>query len=347
MTDSFEVVYYSHPTPNGLPILTLMGLLFDRVHFPGVYIPRDFDPDLVSREIERLEALPGGVDLAGQHMIACMHLATIRDQIEDLCFFTGKSEDVFGTVDAQARHLSEKLAQTIFGPVRAGYIPTYIPGWHKQLPGSREGICLPAPLVYAANAVIYATGNELPMLSDEPSLPVIGMGSPSDAQLEKALTAIVALEALKLVLPSVPIMHPESLRHFRAANAGSLKRFRGGMLHCSRELMAALRQGEDERGIVHLAKKIVEQDIRPSLENLRSDCMRKGTPWYEDLMSVGSATATLAGAYYAASANETTAAVLLALTPFLVAVQKERDRKAELSCSPLFYLLTLEKSLKK
>ena len=32
-----EGIYYSHVVPRGLPILTLMGLVFDKVHFTGAY----------------------------------------------------------------------------------------------------------------------------------------------------------------------------------------------------------------------------------------------------------------------------------------------------------------------
>lgn len=37
--DFFEVVYYSAPVPNSLAALTMLSFVFDRIHFPGVYVP--------------------------------------------------------------------------------------------------------------------------------------------------------------------------------------------------------------------------------------------------------------------------------------------------------------------
>jgi hypothetical protein len=60
-----EGIYYSHVVPRGSAILTLMGLVFDKVHFPGAYFPSaGFDPQKVGEEIVRLEQLPRDFDTA-------------------------------------------------------------------------------------------------------------------------------------------------------------------------------------------------------------------------------------------------------------------------------------------
>ena len=56
---ALEAVYYSAPIPRDLATLTVLGTVFDKVYFPGVYLPKDgFDEAALDREIERLEALP-------------------------------------------------------------------------------------------------------------------------------------------------------------------------------------------------------------------------------------------------------------------------------------------------
>lgn len=56
--DKLEVVYYSSPIPENLSYLTFLGLVFDHIHFPNVYIPTDgFDKDEVVAEINRLDNL--------------------------------------------------------------------------------------------------------------------------------------------------------------------------------------------------------------------------------------------------------------------------------------------------
>lgn len=37
--DCLEVVHYSAPVPNSLAALTMMSFVFDRIHFPAVYVP--------------------------------------------------------------------------------------------------------------------------------------------------------------------------------------------------------------------------------------------------------------------------------------------------------------------
>ncbi len=56
--EKLEAVFYTSPIPHNLGILTFLGLVFDRVHFPNVCLPVDgFDPDEVVQEIERIEKL--------------------------------------------------------------------------------------------------------------------------------------------------------------------------------------------------------------------------------------------------------------------------------------------------
>ena len=56
-----ETVYYSAPVPRDLPTLTVLGTVFDKVYFPGVWLPKiGYDLIEVQKEIERLDALPPG-----------------------------------------------------------------------------------------------------------------------------------------------------------------------------------------------------------------------------------------------------------------------------------------------
>jgi hypothetical protein len=51
---ALEAVYYSAPIPRDLATLTVLGTVFDKVYFPGVYLPKDgFDEAALDREIER------------------------------------------------------------------------------------------------------------------------------------------------------------------------------------------------------------------------------------------------------------------------------------------------------
>jgi hypothetical protein len=47
-----ETVYFSAPIPHNLAVLTILGAVFDRVYFPGVWMPKTgYDPKELEREI--------------------------------------------------------------------------------------------------------------------------------------------------------------------------------------------------------------------------------------------------------------------------------------------------------
>jgi hypothetical protein len=54
-----EAVYFSAPIPHNLAVLTVLGAVFDKVYFPGVWMPKaGYDQKELETEIARLEALP-------------------------------------------------------------------------------------------------------------------------------------------------------------------------------------------------------------------------------------------------------------------------------------------------
>jgi hypothetical protein len=54
-----EAVYFSAPIPHNLAVLTVLGAVFDKVYFPGVWMPKTgYDQKELETEIARLEALP-------------------------------------------------------------------------------------------------------------------------------------------------------------------------------------------------------------------------------------------------------------------------------------------------
>src|SRR3984893_2190722 len=56
--ERLECVYYPGPIPFDGAALTALCLVFDKIHFPGVYLPKgDYDKALLQEEISRLEAL--------------------------------------------------------------------------------------------------------------------------------------------------------------------------------------------------------------------------------------------------------------------------------------------------
>lgn len=56
---ALDAIYYSAPIPRDTAVLTIMGAVFDKVYFPGVYMPKGgYDEKELQKEIDRLRALP-------------------------------------------------------------------------------------------------------------------------------------------------------------------------------------------------------------------------------------------------------------------------------------------------
>jgi hypothetical protein len=70
-----EAVYLSAPIPRNLAVLTVLGVVFDKVFFPGVYLPEEgYDVAELDKEITRLANLPGPWRYDTQALIGVLEL---------------------------------------------------------------------------------------------------------------------------------------------------------------------------------------------------------------------------------------------------------------------------------
>ena len=138
-TPTLEVVYYSSPIPSGPAALTLMGLIFDKIHFPNVYLPTSgFDPEAVRKEADRIASL-GTPDYNTAVLIDTLRLLPLVKELKDFCFFTGQEGQVFGNIEESSNELVKVLDEEIFGPPKPGFHPMYETGFHKGLPDKEIG----------------------------------------------------------------------------------------------------------------------------------------------------------------------------------------------------------------
>jgi hypothetical protein len=71
--DFLEVVYYSAPAPNSLAALTALSFVFDRIHFPGVYVPPPGVIDIEETRKERERIMQQGLrDADTQQLIGAL-----------------------------------------------------------------------------------------------------------------------------------------------------------------------------------------------------------------------------------------------------------------------------------
>lgn len=123
-----EAVYFSTPIPRNLAVLTVLGAVFDKVYFPGVYLPKDgFDQAELDKEIARLEALPVTRGYDTDLLIGILKFTKHASTLAGFCEFTALPDDPFGNKSPVPGKLVQAVYEAIYGPPKPGFIPHFEP----------------------------------------------------------------------------------------------------------------------------------------------------------------------------------------------------------------------------
>jgi hypothetical protein len=342
--ESFDAVYYSQQVPATAESLTMLGLVFDRLYFPGVYLPTsDFDEEALLSEITRIASLPMKPDVDDIRMLQCMKFALHAKHLRDLCIFTG-TPGMMGTVEKEAGGLMMALEELVFGPPPPGFIPTpslgFCKGFHFSQDVLEHQVNAPSWLCYPANAVIYAMRNQIPLINDS-RLPVLGFpASPKDNA--KMLATILAIESVKVALPKLKTLTPQQLQELRAEAAGDLRPFRLSMLGLAKDLNAALTSDMKLEEVQRRAQFLVETSVYPRLCELEAVLNDPGKPWYRRVVDLAKAAPQLATNFATMPKNIALAHLLGQVAGALADLRDEQlDKERKLARSGLYYLLKL------
>jgi hypothetical protein len=151
---ALDATYYSAPIPRNAAVLTILGAVFDKVYFPGVYMPKGgYDSKELQKEIERLKALPTPGAGTGQ-LIGMLEFVRHVKTLDGFCVFTGDRDDPFLDRNKVPGDMVRDLFFAIHGPQKAGWEPVFDTNHHKGLPGSDEHVTWPGDYHYLANSVI-------------------------------------------------------------------------------------------------------------------------------------------------------------------------------------------------
>ena len=338
--DVFEAVYYSQPVPRTSEALTLLGLVFDRVYFPAVYMPpTGFDEKWVANEIQRILDLrlfdPNTVQ-----MLRCMSFAKHCKHLGDFCVFTGKP-GMMDSLEKGTHDVVNQLEEMVFGPRPEGEIPVATGPWVKGLGGPNFEFQVSAPdtVTYPANALLFAENRGLPLINDLPGLPVPGIcGDPKGNA--KLLATILAIESVSLVLPNLNPLTPEALRDFRQELAQHVRPFRLAMLKLAKELNLAIQSGAPAIEVQRQARFLVEADVYPRLIELDGVIKKPGKPWYRRAVELVKDAPELAASF--ASLPAGIAKVLIKTVEVLANKRDDQLEKDRLMKSGLYYLLKIK-----
>lgn len=343
--DFLEVVYYSAPAPNSSAALTMLSFVFDRIHFPAVYVPPKGVIDVAETRKERMrlmrEAPP---DVGSAHLIRALWAAENIEYIGGFCEFAGRPG--FENTDVDTHPLALDLEELIFGPRPVGSIPIQQGNSVKGLPGEdsiRSQVSLPFWSDYCANALIYSAKNRIPLVVDDRRIPVPSIPSPPKNDT-KLLSAILTIECVKLVLPKIKPLECQELRDFRSETAKYVKPFRLAMLRMSKELNAAISSNMKMKEVQATAKALVESSVYPELCELQKVINDPGKPWYRRVVDVTMMGPEICTNFSTLPTNLALAKTLCKIIGTLADLrdeQLEKDRK--LSRTGLHFLLDLKR----
>jgi len=320
-----------------------LGAVFDKVYFPGVYLPKSgFSEATLDQEIRRLEALPDArKNYETALLIGVLKMAKHARTLEGFCVFTNTGDDPFKASDSIPFKMVADIADAIHGPPPEGFIPTFSTNNHKGLPGGDEYVTYPGDYHYLAGAILESAKRGVPLLNDQAGLPIPGIEQITPQDDAKILSAILAIECTKLILPPTPVLHPEDIMEFRAANANLLRGFRKSILRYAADLNGKI-TGLSLEDFENKTRFFVETQIAPAMDDLRMTLNDPARPWHKRAVDAVKVIPSIAGAYFTGG---TSAVLIKALTAyasqFFVEVAAHGDKQETLKRSGLYYLLQL------
>lgn len=337
-----EAVYYSAPAPRSLASLVALGLVFDRVHFPGVYVPQGaYDRDAWHAEIDRIAALQPSRFNDTRELVALMKFAELSERMPGFFAFDRNRDDPLDKHNDD-RAMVERMYEEMWGPPSEKVIPIFEPWHHKAVPGSEEHLTYPGDYFYQAAALRKSGELSIPLISDLPGLPVPGAtGDVTDDA--RALSGFLALRTMTVALDGLPLLAPDDIMEFRDANAEALRAFRRAMLRYAGEWREKLK-GLSPQEVVHETAFLVQTEIVPTLDELRQLASDPTRPWYKRAVDGIKMAAALTGACMTADREKALGALLTTIAPmFFAEVEAKGDKSQKVRRSDLYYLLKLQR----
>lgn len=346
-----EAVYYSAPFPRSLEAVTLMGLVFDRIYFPHVYLPDEgFTTEEVNERASNLIKLLQGKsnytyqDQETVTMIRSLQFLSWKEWTKGFLDFTNKGGDIFQKPGEEGERIVKQIHDLTLGPPKEGFHPVFDTGYTFDItPGSSHSshIAYPGSFHYPAMALLFAAERGIPIINDVPELGVPGLpGEVTDDA--KTLASILAVECVRFVLPSIPPIDIYDLLDFRDEMKPHVEQFRLVLLRLARQLNMLIQEGASASEIQRKARFVVETDINPLLIELRNFAESPDRPWYRKAIDWVRPGAQLLGSYYTVPQSAPLADTLTQYGGlFASEVAGARDKQSAIKRSPMYYLLRI------
>ena len=338
-SSTLEAVYYASPIFSGRDTMTLLGLVFDRIHFPDVHLPFDgYDLADVEAEAKRIEQV-GYMDHNVSILLGSLRTLKHLPHLREFCVFSDGTKKQVRPVETAA--LIKALENEVFGPPSEGHFPVHQLNFSKPLPGGNASLDYPGPFQYPAAALIYAARHGIPVVNDNAHLPVPASAGASPKNNEKLLASILAMECIDLTLPQLRPLSPEEVVAARKELDQYLQPFRKAILLMTQKLNSAISEDSTSAEIVKSASFLAKTEVLPTLAELSNELNKPAKGWAARGFEVVRQAPALVAAYYAVTTEQFVAAALAVAGGLLVDL-REKSRTREAARSGLYYLLKLQ-----
>jgi hypothetical protein len=230
-------------------------------------------------------------------MTNLMVLAVNAEHLRDFCVFTG-SDTGMGILEPGAKELTHELELAVFGPPPPNFFPTVSVGFSKGVPGdARPCINSPSWLSYPANALLYGARTGTVVVNDAPEFPVLRPTTTNLKSNATQLSTVLALAAVRLVLPNMPRLTLPELAEFRIETKSLIQPFRRAMLRLSKDLNQAILSDMTLEDVRREASFLIESTVLPELAEMKDELSRPTRPWHRRLADLATAAPEIAGAF--------------------------------------------------
>jgi hypothetical protein len=201
-------------------------------------------------------------------------------------------------------------------------------------------------VAYPANAFLYAARKGLPLVTNNPYLPIPAIPTESPKDNATLLATIMAIECINIALPALPSMTVATIAEMRAETRESVRPFRREMLKMTKDLNVMLASNATMEDVQRSARFLAQSQVMPALEELREVLNQPKKPWYRRATDLAKEIPELATSYATMPTNIALAKSLAKIAGALADTQDRQREAEERKRTGMYFLLKVSGSAK-
>lgn len=262
-----DVVYYPSIVPNNRYTITQLAILFDRILLPGTYLPLgELDPAAIKDCIETIERADARRNEHSRDLLLPLRFAQDYQELSGVFVGTGEWGHM-GQLEPGANKATLEIEELYYGKPAEGFIPAPNMGFNIGVGEHPLQVNGPSEFSYPANAYIYSSNNNLPLVSDSTMMP-LPSHIPHKANAE-LLAAHLSLAALALILPRIKPLSAPEIMEVREKMRDDIQSLNTTLLSYAGKLRDRMGEDSSLEDLQQEAEFIAKTEVYPQVEYLR------------------------------------------------------------------------------